>query len=446
MNFRSIQRWLVVALAPVLACMPPPKPRDPVARALVFRHVRLFDGTSVQPDVTVVVRDGVVLAVGPRAEVPSSALVVDGSGDTLLPGLIDAHVHLWQRRQLEEAIVLGVTTELDMMTMPRMAQALKEQQRDDPNLADLRTAGNPVTCAGGHGTEYGFPVATISGAADADLFVAARVRDGSDYLKIMYTPGAKRYPSIDDATLLACARVARARGLRTVVHIESLDGAMDALTAGVSGLAHLFRDRVPPGTFGDAVAASGAFVIPTLSVLVPDPDAGAWLARDPALAPYLDDEARRTLAARSPFRPPESEAERAAAQAVVLESIRQLLAARVPILAGTDAPNAGTAHGASLHGELERLVRAGLTPIQAMVAATAAPAAVFGLQDRGRIAPGLRADLLLVRGDPTTDIRSTRQILGVWKRGLPVDRDATRRRVSEERRPRLQAPPAPPAN
>ena len=87
--------------------------------------------------------------------------------------------------------------------------------------------------------------------------------------------------------------------------------------------------------------------------------------------------------------------------------MRQLKAANVLILAVTDAPNPGTMHGASIHRELELLVQAGLTPLEALASATSVPAAIFGLADRGRIAPALRADLLLVQGDPTADIQAT---------------------------------------
>ena len=84
------------------------------------------------------------------------------------------------------------------------------------------------------------------------------------------------------------------------------------------------------------------------------------------------------------------------------------------------APNPGTAHGASVHRELELLVRAGLSPVEALHAATAAPADAFGLDDRGRIAPGMKADL--VRGDATRDVLATRDLAGIWKDGVRVER------------------------
>ena len=115
------------------------------------------------------------------------------------------------------------------------------------------------------------------------------------------------------------------------------------------------------------------------------------------------------------------------------EAVRQLRTAHAPLLAGTDAPNPGTTHGASLHRELELLVQAGLTPAEALTAATSVPAKQFGLEDRGTIVPGKRADLLLVDGDPTADIKATRKIVGVWKLGVAVDRDAYRAEQEKQR-------------
>ncbi len=104
------------------------------------------------------------------------------------------------------------------------------------------------------------------------------------------------------------------------------------------------------------------------------------------------------------------------------EGMRQLLKAHVPILTGTDAPVSGSTYGASVHVEMALLVRDGLTPVQALAAATSVPAKTFHLEDRGRIREGLRADLVLVQGDPTSDIFATRDIVAVWKKGIRVER------------------------
>jgi imidazolonepropionase-like amidohydrolase len=99
------------------------------------------------------------------------------------------------------------------------------------------------------------------------------------------------------------------------------------------------------------------------------------------------------------------------------QAVARLHDAGVPLLAGTDAPAPGMAHGASLHRELELLVQSGLSPTEALTAATFNPAQQFGLHDRGRVAAGLQGDVILVTGDPTADIRVLHNIEGVWKRG-----------------------------
>ena len=103
------------------------------------------------------------------------------------------------------------------------------------------------------------------------------------------------------------------------------------------------------------------------------------------------------------------------------------MAAEVPLLAGTDTglPTASfgvLGYGAALHGELQLLVEAGMTPVQALAAATSVPARIFGFTDRGRILPGMRADLVLVEGDPTHDILAVRNIAAGWKQGMSVQR------------------------
>ena len=107
-----------------------------------------------------------------------------------------------------------------------------------------------------------------------------------------------------------------------------------------------------------------------------------------------------------------------------MENVRRLAEAGALLLAGTDAPNPGTVFGASLHRELELLVQCGLDPAQALTAATSEPARVFGLNDRGRVEAGRRADLVLLSGDPLLDITATRSIERIWRGGTPCDRSA----------------------
>ncbi len=410
-----------------------------------IEHVRVFDGERVTSADTVIVQGGKIVSVGSGLEPPAGTQVIDGSGDTVLPGLIDAHVHVLDRDALKQSLVLGVTTDLDMFMDWHLAQQIRNEQAAGQDLddADLRSAGTCVTAPGGHGTEYGLKIPTLTSPQDAQAFVDARIAEGSDYIKIIYENGSaygRQIPTLSPATMAAVVEAAHRRGKLAVAHIGSYQGARDAINAGVDGLMHLFTDRAPDSDFGQFVAEHHAFVVPTLSVLKSGcgTPSGESLITDPDVGPYLTESASVNLKQSFRQRPGEH-CDYDAAPA----SIRLLQAAGVPILAGTDAPNLGTAFGASLHRELELLVEAGITPQDALVAATSAPARAFHLDDRGRIAPGLRADLLLVRGDPTSDIKVTRDIVAVWKDGAQVDRDAWREQVEKANKTVAIAPPGP---
>src|SRR5262245_38355649 len=440
---------LVTGLVPVAVSISRPAAgaSQAMSRAVAFRNVRIFDGSATIGRGNVVVQDGKITAAGPRAAIPDGADVIEGEGLTLLPGLIDSHTHSYGDA-LKTAIVFGVTTELDMFTDYHMAAAIRKQQSEGkaPTTADLFSAGTLVTAPHGHGTEYGIPIPTISAPEEAEAFVDARLAEGSDYIKIIYDDG-KTYgmsiPTISKETLAAVARAAHKRGKLAVAHIGSLQGARDAIDAGADGLAHLFVDRAPGPDFGKFVAGRHAFVIGTMTVLqaicrIPG---GESLTTDSALAPYISPSDAANLKKMFPSRQGAQ-----ANYAVAEETVRQLKAAGVPILAGTDAPNPGTSHGASLHLEMELLEHAGLTAAEALASATSIPASQFRLADRGRIAPGLRADLLLVTGDPAAALKVTRTIVGVWKRGIKLDRDQyaaeVRRLKGEEDSLRHQPPPA----
>lgn len=394
---------------------------SPKVNAFVIRNVRVFDGEKTIPSTDVVVRDGKVASVGEKA--PEGIEVIDGAGRTLLPGLIDAHTHAFGDA-LERALVFGVTTELDMFTDHTLAAAMRKEQAAPsgaPRRADLFSAGTLITAPGGHGTEYGLQIPTLSSPADAPAFVKARVAEGSDYIKIVYDTGAsqRRLPSISLETMRAAIAAAKGANKLAVVHISSRAAADDAIAAGASGLIHLFADEPPPADFAARVLAAGAFVTPTLSVIesVTGVASGSTLVEDVRLKPYVNPAERVSLNASFPARPNSSNRLEHAFAAT-----RQLHEAGVPILAGTDAPNPGTAHGISIHRELELLVKAGLPPERALAAATSVPARLFRRDDRGRIAPGSRADLVLVAGDPTQNITATRDIVHIWKGGVRAER------------------------
>jgi imidazolonepropionase-like amidohydrolase len=394
-----------------------------VSQTFFVRDVRVFDGDRVIAATDVFVRDGLIARVGRHLTAPAGVTVVEGAGRTLLPGLIDAHTHSWGNAR-RDAVRFGVTTELDMFSdWHQIAAARRERESLAPAaVADLWSAGTLATVPHGHGTEYGMPIPTLTKPAEAPDFVAARFREGSDYLKIILEDGSaygQHIPSLDAATVQALVAAAHTEHHMAIAHVATEHDAEVAVDAGIDGLAHVFLDRPASPAFIAAARAHGVFVVATLAVSagIGGADGGRLLSEDARLRPWLTSAQRDSLRAQFPpaFRNP------ALFDHAVL-NVRRLHAAGIPILAGTDAGNPSTAHGASLHEELALLTQAGLSPSQALSSATSLTARKFALRDRGRVAPGLRADLVLVDGDPTRDITATRAIVAVWKNGAPVDR------------------------
>ncbi|WP_433790650.1 amidohydrolase family protein [Actinoplanes sp. CA-252034] len=401
-------------------------------------NARIFDGVDVLDASTLVIEGDRIASVG--EPVPAGAEIVDATGATLLPGLIDAHVHT-SRAGLALALRFGVTTELEMQGTNTRDN--RRQISDDDTVADVRSSGFGITPPGGHPSELfpkdfrpgpppGAPSAGRGPAVpdpvipysttpeEAVAYIPRLIETGSDYIKFMVDDGSVEghpgLPMLDQATLDAGVAEARRHGMLTVAHALTIDATRMAIDAGIGGLVHLFMDRPHTREIIDLIAGSGAFVVPCVVLNASMMGiTGAELADDPRVASRLDEQWMATL--RSSFgHYPQGDI------GDVLTSVKVLHDAGVDILVGTDVSVpfpflGGLAHGASVHHELQYLVRAGLTPVEALRAATSTPAGRFGLSDRGRIGAGLRADLLLVDGDPTTTISDTLNTRAVWRRG-----------------------------
>ena len=265
----------ILAATLAIALMLAPSVVVSAQSTFVVRDVRLFDGERVTEHRSVVVRDGVIAQVGgAEVAVPAGAQVVDGRGRTLLPGLIDAHVHLTDETEadLRQSLALGVTTVLDMWTGgPRFERIKTLRAADAPDVADVRTAGTGATAPGGHPTQMGggtFP--TIADSADAQAFVDARLAEGSDYVKIVYddlSSLGRKQPMLSRRMLERLVAAAHARGKLAVVHILSEWQAREAIEAGADGLVHLFTGATVSPEFVGLAARRGVFVVPTLTVV-----------------------------------------------------------------------------------------------------------------------------------------------------------------------------------
>jgi len=393
-------------------------------------NARIFDGDRVIDDTTVVINGALIQAVG--GEVPAGARVINGHGATLMPGLIDSHVHT-DMHGLRDALLFGVTTELEMNGHWTKKKRKEIDERSD--IADLRSSGMGITPPRGHPTEYMssssnllirlfYRYPCVSTADEAIKFVDKQIAQGADYIKIFIEDGScigfPGLPVLDDEILIAAVKEAHRIRRMAIAHVTTAEGGQRAVAAGVDGLAHLFFDSRPTPKFVDAIVSSGAFVIPTLVTISSAVGNNASaLAADQRVSSRLSQSWIDALS-RSMNVYPQGKLEDSYA------GVKALHEAGVDILAGCDVSEpipslGGLAHGASLHQELQFLAAAGLSPLEALRAATSVPARRFGLTDRGRIAPGARSDLLLVDGDPTTRISDTLSIRTVWRQGVQLN-------------------------
>lgn len=395
-----------------------------MTNAFTLQHARLVDRGQALPADCLRVADGRIAAIGGPGIAEPGDEVIDGPGLTVLPGLIDSHVHL-APGCTQLAATFGVTTLIDLFSKrevidPERAAVAAAARGEGPARSGFRTSGIGATAPGGHPTVAYAPIPYVASPADAGRFVEDRVAEGADHLKVIYDDGSGAMldiPSLDDATLRALTDAGHAAGLTVVAHVSTAAGAVKVVECGVDMLAHAPSDPMSDSDV-KAVASSGAALVATLGIVdgFNRPDGQLPLLTDPDLAARLSPRWRRVLDRQSrrwmPPQPPDGTAARANTLA--------LLTAGVRILAGTDAPNPGLVFGASLHRELGHLVRAGLSPAEALVAATSAPAEAFGLSDRGRLTVGSRADLILVEGDPLVDITATQRLRHTWVAGRVV--------------------------
>jgi imidazolonepropionase-like amidohydrolase len=396
-----------------------------------LRAARVFDGRSLHENYPLVVIEGSrIAAVDTTSARPSGDLAVRDLGDaTLLPGLIDAHVHLAfdadsatkhqelgdeddetilvrMRRHADQQLAAGVTTVRDLGDRRYLGLRLRDEYAGHPSAGpDVVAAGPPITRTGGH-------CCFLGGEADGILAMQAAVRErvgrGADVIKVMATGGAttpgwaphESQYSLEE--LVAATEVAHELGRPITAHAHGPQGIADAVAAGMDGVEHVSfftADGVEADwRVVDAMADAGTFVGAT----------EAWLPEGPMLAPHLRDRLEKRSA-----------------------NFARMHRQGVRLVCCSDA-GAGPRKP---HGVLPRGVihfgSIGLTNAEALASATTVAAQACGVADRkGTIAQGYDADLIAVAGNPLQDLEALLQVREVIRMGRlahPNARPATRR-------------------
>jgi len=217
----------------------------------MIRNVRVFDGTGMSELRTVVI-DGELIGRDPTG----AHQIIDGEGGYLVPGLIDAHVHVHTGDHLQQLLIHGVTTALDMAMWPAEKMQLLRGQE---GLPDLRTAGLPATKAGSvHSCVLPLPQeAFLSSPEQAVSWVKRRIDEGSDYIKIIAD-----VPGPDQSVMNAISAEARQRGKMVVAHAASYNPFSMALEAKVDVVTHVACDKAVDTDLAERMVASRMIAVP----------------------------------------------------------------------------------------------------------------------------------------------------------------------------------------
>lgn len=419
--------------------------------AVALRHARVIDGNGGAPleNATVLIEDGRIAAVGADAAVqlPKQVRSIDLAGKSVLPGLISDHSHLGQtdgasagpqnytriniERQLRQFQRYGVTTVTSLGLNGPLFQTVRAEAH-----AGIGAGADAFGADRGIGVPQGAPPMNVgpdqlyrpATAEEARAAVREMAARKPDLVKIWvddfhHTLAYKMKPEIYAAAIDEAHR----HGLRVAAHVYYLDDAKKLVAAGADILAHGVRDVPVDDALIAAMQAKGTWYVSTLDldeafyVYAEQP---AWTqapffraALQPALAAQFDDAAWRAKALADP----DKVAVDKASLQTNLDNLKRMYDAGVKIGFGTDSGATPLRlPGFAEHRELQLMVQAGLTPLQAIGLATRNAAQLLGLQDRGVIAAGKRADLLVVDGDPSRRIDDLNRIEAVWQQGRQV--------------------------
>lgn len=423
---------------------------------------------SVLRDATVLVHDGRIAAVGPasRVRIPAGARRIDGRGKFVVPGFADMHAHLYADEWVADSIApaeLGVmlahgVTTARLMIGTALHRDLRKRIERGAMVGPQLFIASPQVSGDSSANTY-----VVRSPADARRAVRQAVDSGYDFVKlttnlpldvydaIVAEAGQRRIPVVGHVD----PRVGVARALRAHQQIEHLDNYMESVVAdsapsraSVSDVGAYraanwatldYVDDRKVEAIAGATARAGVYVTPTLAFF------HLWFATEQSdsLVRSRPDYAHipprmRDLYERSRVRywqNPPSAARRARYVAVRNRLVRAIVDSGGHVMAGSDAPGGLMGYGWTLHRELEMLVAAGLSPFEALAAATIVPARWLGAErDWGSVAPGGRADLVLLDADPLRDIRNTTRIGAVLIGGRVLERATLDASIEKARR------------
>jgi imidazolonepropionase-like amidohydrolase len=419
--------------------------QPPAAETVLLRDVRLIDGTGAAPreHVSLLLQNGRIEKIGEMMIVPKGVSVRELSGKTVMPGLISAHSHLGLivddaessaagytlenvTAQLTQFERYGVTTIMSLGVNRDLVYELREEQRKGRlGGATIFTAGRGIGVPGG---APGLPAAADQIYRPAKVDEARKDVDelASHHADIVKIWVDKAEPKMTPEIYQAVIDEAHEKHLRAAAHEYAVGGAKQLVADGVDVLAHSVRDQVVDDGFIQAMKEHKVWYVPTLTV---DESFFVYAGQPEFMnSTFFQQAAGPKLQARldAPGYADKINQDAQTAQhrkdfEIGQQNLKKLFDAGVNVGFGTDSGALpGRIPGFAEHRELELMVEAGLTPMQAIMAATGENAKLLHLSDRGTIAVGKRADLVVLDENPLLDIRNTRRISAVYHEGRSI--------------------------
>jgi imidazolonepropionase-like amidohydrolase len=435
----------IAALMGIFAVAPAP------AQTILFEGARIIPGNGSPPieEGALLVERGMIARIGRKGEIalPAGGTRIDLDGKTVMPAIISTHVHPGFQKgvtylaenflrqtimdDLNRELYFGVSTamSLGIETGEVMFQIRADQAAGRAGGARLLLAGRGIGApnAGPGNSIYSSFTYEVTSVDQIRSAVQEQAARQVDIIKIWIDDRGGRAPRLPIALARAAIDEAHKHGLKIAAHIFYHEDAVALADAGIDAFAHLVRDKEMSDALIASMLRNKVYVMPTLGA----PERSTYASPPPwADEPYLNGLLRDTVAPevvariRDSFsgRDPGEVSRRQQGYAILKHSLAKLSAAGASIIIGPDTGLEDQIFGYAEQKELELMTAAGMSPSQVIVAATSRAATFLGLPDRGTLAPGKRADLLVLDANPLDDIRNTRRIDKLYLAGADVDR------------------------
>lgn len=417
----------------------------------VIEGATVIDGVSTTPirDAILVMEGDTIRNVGKRGsfQPPSNARTIHAAGKTIIPGIFNLHGHIGmvegmetkvehytrQRVQRDANVYLyyGVTHMISLgMDREPMVGLQADQRAGKASGARLYSAGLGFAAKDGWEPEGVKDVNRPTTPEEARALVQKELKKGVAVIKVWVDDRFGEIPKIRPELYGAVIAEAHRNNVRVLAHVKLLEDAKELIRRGVDGLAHSVRDKEVDAEFLKLAKDKGITQIATLvghnaGIAYAE---GAPFLSDPGLPVLFSPLVLRTMGSKEYQQRVANAPTFARSRAefeVAFKNLAKVAAAGIPIAVGTDSGQPGRFQGLWEHREMELLVKAGLSPMQAIQAATINGARFLRVdQQYGTLAPGKIADFIVLNADPLSDITNSRKIEAVWMNGRPVDRAA----------------------